>query len=162
MSAEKKSKRIKPRNLNKPFIIFLFVFLFLFSSIPSVYFYLQFKKAESRLGNPVLGAKDQVKGVITSVGKLIRLPTDENPTVATISNIDNLKKQQPFFANSKNGDKVLIYTKNKKIIIYDPVGNTIVDVGPLTITSATDTAQTTPTPTITPAKKPNLTPTVKK
>ena len=51
--------------------------------------------------------------LIATVGKLISLPTDEKPTIATVTDIEKVK-DQPFFKSAKNGDKVLIYTKAQK------------------------------------------------
>ena len=66
------------------------------------------------------------------VGKLIVLPEGEQPTVATVSDAESLR-EQPFFAQAKNGYKVLIYTNARKAILYDPLSNKIVDVAPLNI-----------------------------
>ncbi len=70
--------------------------------------------------------------LVSQVGKLIALPSDEKPTVATITDIDKLK-DQPFFKNAKNGDKVLIYTNAKKAILYRESENRIVEVGAVNI-----------------------------
>ena len=60
------------------------------------------------------------------------LPTGESPNVATIIDKDKLK-DQAFFNNAENGDKVLIYTKAQKAIIYRPSTNKIINVGPITL-----------------------------
>ena len=70
--------------------------------------------------------------VIMAVGKLMVLPTDETPTMATVSDPEKLK-DQAFFVNAKVGDKVLIYTKSKKAILYSPTQNKIVEVSPLNV-----------------------------
>jgi len=62
---------------------------------------------------------------------IILLP-DEVPTVATVQNPEKLK-DQPFFAQAKAGDKVLVYSIAKKVYLYDPVNNIIVNVAPLSI-----------------------------
>ncbi len=46
-------------------------------------------------------------------------------------------KGQPFFANAQVGDKVLIYYKAKKAILYNPTDNKIVEVGPISDPQAT-------------------------
>ena len=76
---------------------------------------------------------------MTQVSRLIVLPTGEDPTLATVSNIDVLRSQ-PFFANSKNGDKVLIYVKARKAILYDEVNNKIVEVAPINIGDSSSSA----------------------
>jgi hypothetical protein len=79
---------------------------------------------------------------------LIILPTSEDPTVATVTDVEKLK-DQPFFANAKNGDKVLIYTQAKKAILFDPVANKIVEVAPINIGDSTKAKTSTPKPVTT-------------
>lgn len=67
---------------------------------------------------------------VERVGKLILLPTDEEPQIIPIA--DALKlKDQPFFKNARDGNILLIYSKNKKAILYDPQVNQIINVAPL-------------------------------
>jgi hypothetical protein len=77
-------------------------------------------------------AQAEVDMLVTEVGKLLALPTDEKPTVATITDVEKLK-EQVFFKNASNGDKVLIYTKSKKAILYRPSEKKIVEVGAVNI-----------------------------
>ncbi len=91
--------------------------------------------------NPEQAQRKEVQNLVAAVGKLMVLPTDEQPVIATVADPEKLK-DQPFFANAKKGDKVLIYNSARKAILYDPVENRIVDVAPLNIG-----AQPTPTPT---------------
>lgn len=71
---------------------------------------------------------------IADVSKLMVLPQDETPTLATVTDIKKLEGQ-PFFANAKEGDKVLIYTNNKKVILYSPSMNKIIEVGSVNLNS---------------------------
>lgn len=82
--------------------------------------------------------EEQKQKLIVEISKLIELPVDEQPTVVTIADINKLK-DQPFFAKAKNGDKVLIYSGNKKAYLYDPVAKKIIDVAPVSLGS--DSAQ---------------------
>ena len=82
--------------------------------------------------NPQQLAQEEATAVVERVGKLIVLPEGEQPTVATVTDPERLR-DQPFFAKAKRGDKVLIYTNAKKAILYDPVGNKIVEAAPLNI-----------------------------
>ncbi len=65
--------------------------------------------------------------IIAAVGRLILLPSDEQPTVATVANLDALK-DQPLFRNAKIGDKVLLYSRTHKAVLYDPVADRVIDV----------------------------------
>lgn len=76
-------------------------------------------------------AKQEVNKLLERVGKLIVLPAEEEPTVATIADVEALKKEQSFYIDAKNGDKVLIYMQAKKAIIYDEERNILVNVGPI-------------------------------
>ncbi len=72
------------------------------------------------------------QNLVTEVGKLMILPSNETPTVATVNDKDKLKGQA-FFATAQNGDKVLIYTGIKKAILYRPSIHKIVDVVPVAV-----------------------------
>ena len=71
--------------------------------------------------------KDQIEATILSakVGKLMSLPTDEQPSIETITDLA-LLKDKPFFINAEVGDKVLIYEKAKIAILYRPSKNIII------------------------------------
>ena len=64
-----------------------------------------------------------------AVGKLIVLPTDQQPTVATIQDVAALSKEQPFFIGAEDGDKLLIYSD--KAIIYSVKNGKLINVGPV-------------------------------
>lgn len=106
--------------------------LLIATSVPGVYFYIQYKKAAERLANPGLFAQEETSTIIASVGKLMMLPADETPTVANINDKDKLANQ-PFFTRAQNGDKVLIYTNAKKAILYRQSINKIIEVAPINI-----------------------------
>jgi len=78
-------------------------------------------------------AKEEIAQLTALVGKLIVLPADEEPVVATILDVEKLSKDQPFYRNAKNGDKVLIYIKAQQAIVYDAVRNILVNVGPVSV-----------------------------
>ncbi|MEK9176360.1 MAG: LytR C-terminal domain-containing protein [Patescibacteria group bacterium] len=89
-------------------------------------FYL-YKQISVNKNKPSPAAASEIKDLTQKVGKLIDLPMSETPTVATVSDITKLK-DQPFFAKAQNGDKVLIYQKAKKAILYRPGENKIIEV----------------------------------
>ncbi|MEN9622140.1 MAG: hypothetical protein RLZZ67_574 [Candidatus Parcubacteria bacterium] len=80
--------------------------------------------------NPAELNAQEVKDVAARISKLMVLPSDELPTLATVSDPEKLK-DQPFFANAKAGFKVLVYTKAQKAVLYDPTANKIVEVAPI-------------------------------
>lgn len=89
-------------------------------------------------------AKEEVARLAAKVGKLIMVPTDEEPVVATILDVEKLAVDQPFYRDAKNGDKVLIYMKAQRAIIYDETQNILINVGPVNIEGGA--SQPTPTP----------------
>lgn len=91
------------------------------------YFAYQWYTAEK---NPQAAAKEEVTELVEHVSKFILLPEGETPTVATVSDPDALK-DQPFFAQAKKGDKVLIYAQSKKAILYSVLHDKILEVAPL-------------------------------
>jgi uncharacterized protein YneF (UPF0154 family) len=120
-------KKTKSKKLLPILIIVLLVIL----SLTTIYFYQKYQNAKKLLSNPTQVNKEEVKSLLAKVGKLIDLPKEE-PTVATVTDKEKLK-DQAFFANAKNGDKVIIYMKAKTAILYDPVSNKIRSVSPLNI-----------------------------
>lgn len=74
----------------------------------------------------------QQKKLIETIGRLIELPTDEKPTIATVADVEKLKNQ-PFFLHAQNGDILLIYPTAKKAILYRPTLNKIIEVAPIAI-----------------------------
>lgn len=87
-------------------------------------------------------ARKEAEEMVKVVGKLILLPQDELPTVATVSDPTKLAGQA-FFAKAKVGDKVLLYPNARKAYLYDPAANRVLEVAPINLG---DTAATNPTP----------------
>lgn len=77
--------------------------------------------------NPNLASQEENKEIIEKVGKLMELPKDDTPTVATVTDKEKIK-EQAFFKDAENEDKVLIYVKGEKAILYRPSTNKIISV----------------------------------
>lgn len=119
----------------------LILFLLLIGTTAAAYFFwskvAEFKESPQKL------AQQEVRALVSRVSQLMVLPEGEDPTVATVQDPEKLK-DQPFFANAKKGDKVLIYTNAKRAILYDPVANKILEVAPVNI--GTPQGASTPAP----------------
>lgn len=102
------------------------------AAIPTVYFYAQNKNNEKKLNDlqQKTQSSNDLNTVVGQVGKLVVLPSDEQPSLATVSDAAKLQGN-PFFASAANGDKVLVYNKAKKAILYRPSLNKIVEMAPL-------------------------------
>jgi hypothetical protein len=128
-----------------PMIIFV---LFLFMSGVAVYEWYSMQKLKAELG---IAPTEDVSKLVAEVGKLIVLPKDETPTVATVADPEALK-DQPFFANAQKGDKVLIFTKAQRAILYNPATKKIVEVAPINISNNIPTTPS-PSPKSSPSPK---------
>jgi len=98
----------------------------------SYYFFNKYKKTQALLSNPTLAAKEEVKKITDQVSKLMMLPTKEEPIVVTVLDKKKLKDQD-FFKNAQNGDKVVVYSVSKQAILYRPSINKIIQVAPLNL-----------------------------
>lgn len=118
--------------------------IFLAALLAAGYFYYQFQQVKK---NPERLTQQEIQDLEKRVGKLMLLPTGEEPQLATVTDADKIKQEQQFFVNAENGDKVLIYKQAKKAILYRPNANMIIEVGPVTLDDGV--TQSTPTPTLT-------------
>jgi len=116
------------------------VIILVLGAAGGLFYFFQYQKAQNLLKNPVLAASIERDALTKKIGALMELPKDENPTVATVSDASKLKGQT-FFAKAKNGDKLLIYSKSKQAILYDPTANKIIQVGPINIGQSSQSAQ---------------------
>jgi len=111
-------------------IIFLIIIIIAIGGIyGTVHFYNKYK---SLTVDANAKAQEETKKLVNTLGRLIELPKDEMPTVATISDISKLKGQT-FFSSAKNGDILFAYTASMKAILYRPSTNKIINVAPITI-----------------------------
>ena len=110
------------------------------------------KKEIAGLSNPQEAARAETDRIKEAVGKLIELPANESPTIATVVDAEKLRSQA-FFANAQNGDRVLMFPQAKKAVLYRPSTNKVIEVAPINIGAGTTSQTTTTTPTTT-TKKP--------
>jgi len=121
--------KLFPKNVRIKNIALVFVIVGLAGS--AIYFQRQYSDLRE---NPNRIIQAETKALLADIGKLMVLPTDEQPVVATVNDPEQLSDQN-FFNNAKIGDKVLIYAKNGKAILYDPVIKKIIDIAPLNISN---------------------------
>jgi len=76
-------------------------------------------------------AEQEISDIVNKVKRHMQLSESDTPSVATIADVEKLSKQQPFFQNAANGDKLLVY--KDKAIIYSVDKDLIINVGPVTI-----------------------------
>lgn len=85
-------------------------------------------------------SREAAKQIIDRVRKLIDIPTDIEPTVATIVDVDTLRTRNAFYNKAENGDHLIVTID--RAILYDPDANIILDVVPVQITPAGGVAPT--------------------
>lgn len=123
-----------PRSIKFASVIVLVILLGV-----GAFFAYQFTTLQKQVKNDVqLSTKPN--DLIAEVGKLVELPINEEPKIATVSDVTQLKDRE-FFAQARNGDKVLIYEKAKKAILYRPSTKKVIDIGPVNV-EASPSAET--------------------
>ncbi len=64
--------------------------------------------------------------ILTKVTMLTEVPYDEIPVIATVKDVEKLKNQM-FFSRAQIGDKLLIYNKARRALLYRPHNNKIIE-----------------------------------
>jgi hypothetical protein len=130
-------------------ILFLtFLVVAVVGILGTTYYYRQYQALKN---NPNIVAQKETERLVALLGKIIELPKNETPTIATISDKEKLK-DQPFFSTAENGDILFAYNTAMKAILYRPSINKIINVAPITINQPQDVTQgvkkTTPVPAV--------------
>ena len=124
-------KRVTKKNM--PWLIIVVLVLI------SGFLFWQYHQAQNKLQiSDGTASSQQVSQLINKVRRLAVLPASETPTVATVVHADKLRSQS-FFVNAQDGDKVLVYSKEKEAILYRPSTNQIVTIAPVNVTSTGST-----------------------
>ena len=120
----------------KNIVIAVLVIILVGAAGTAYYFYNEYQKSQEALNNPEKTAQEETQRLIDQMSQLIALPEADiangEPTLATVQDKEKLKDQE-FFANAENGDKVLIYANAKKAFLYRPTTNKVINVAPVTI-----------------------------
>lgn len=118
---------MQKKSLLRNSIFYILLVLFFFSVGTSFYFYKKINELKAIPQAP----QNETVDLVEKVSKIILLPEGELPTIATVSNPEELRSQ-PFFEKAKVGDKVLLYQIAKKAYLYDPTANKIIEVSSIT------------------------------
>lgn len=124
-----------------PIIVVLSTLLFVALAVAG-YFYYQYRQS------PKVQSAEEIKNLKEEIGMIFELPTDEEPTLATVTDREKLA-EQPFFQKAENGDKVLIYSNSGRAVLYRPSVKKIIDVTSVNVTkpAADVPAETAPSAT---------------
>jgi len=140
---DEKTKSVKRLSFKRLFFIIIFI-LAIGGTATSVYYFKQYRDLKA---NPNLEAQKETEDLVQALGKLMELPSDETPTVATISDKEKLKDQS-FFVKAENGDKLIAFTKAMQAILYRPSTNKIINVAPIIIDQEEVTKQNNSAPVL--------------
>lgn len=122
------------------------------------YFLIRYRRAQALLANPQEAAKVEVANTVKKLSALVELPSGEEPTVATVTDVEKLR-DKPFFARAQDGDRVVVYTNAKRAILFRPSTGKIIEMSSLIMPDATN-PETTPAASPTPETTVPLTVTV--
>jgi hypothetical protein len=128
----KKPKQPKPprqRKAPRGYLPWLIVIVLLLASL---FLYDQYREAKRKLEAGTTKNSQQVTDTVSRVSKLILLPTNETPTIVTVKDASKLKGEA-FYTDAKDGDVTLVYSKQKRAILYRPSQNIIVNVAAVTV-----------------------------
>lgn len=88
---------------------------------------------------PANAVATDTANVLSAVGKLVDLPSDETPQVVPISDIA-LFQNQPFFARARVGDALIVFIKNHVAVLYSPENNKIINMSKISVVLPPSTA----------------------
>lgn len=113
-------------------VVRLFIVVLVALSGFLVYQYIHSQNEVKRLSNPQESAREETRQLTAKLGRLVEIPTNETPTIATVSDVSKLK-DQPFYAKAQNGDKVLIFSQAKRAFLYRPSTDKVIELAPINI-----------------------------
>ncbi|MDB5169141.1 MAG: hypothetical protein JWO41_497 [Candidatus Saccharibacteria bacterium] len=105
----------------------------------SLFMFVQYRDAKTKL-QPAAATKKQVTSLVGKVDKLAVIPKDETPLVITVSHAAQVNNQT-FYRDAQDGDKVLVFNKAKKAILYRPSTDQIVNIAPVNVGANTTPVQ---------------------
>ena len=114
--------KLTKRNLKRAFVVLAAVAVAIL-----IWQYLDARAELNRFNDPVKAVEAESKDLVGQVSKIMILPNGEQPVPAEVSD-ESRFADNPAFAGVKNGDKLLIYQEQRKVIIYRPSTNQIVNV----------------------------------
>lgn len=135
----------------KKIIIYVGVLVATILIVGSILYFLNLNKTGTQAS--------EVPELVLKIGRIVELPANETPTLATVSDKSKLAGQA-FFLNAENGDKVLIYEKSGKAILFRPATNKIINMSSINApVSNQNTPSSSPSAETTVSNSPTQTPT---
>lgn len=135
----------------------LLAIVFLLMLCSTIFFYIKYQEAQDVLSATSGSNAQEVAEVVRKVSRHIVLPENEQPTLATVSEVDKLRVQN-FFLKAENGDKVLIYPQARKAYLYRPRTDKLIEVSPIAVGDESATTPQNSQATQLPTTQPQVTP----
>lgn len=111
------------------------VFVLMMVIVGGAYGYYQYQLSQ----NPAVIYARKLKSMTDIVGQQVKLPNNEQPVVATVTDVTKLPKEA-FFKNAQDGDKILLYKKDKEAILYRPATGKVITYATLDFENQTSTS----------------------
>lgn len=132
MQSNTKSSSRSSRKVNG--LVAILVVVLLLVAGAGTYFYMQYRDLKDSANVSQEAADAKAQKIKDKVAKLMVVPADELPTLATIDDVEKLK-DQPFFDGAQNGDTLLLFPQARRAIIYREGENRLINVGPIAIST---------------------------
>lgn len=118
--------------------------------------YYWYNRYQTVVTSPQAGSAEEIQAIVKKLSAFMDLP-DETPSIVTVTDREKLQNQE-FFKKAANGDKIIIYEASRRVILYRPSTNRVIDVAPLVFNDTTqDTQQLVPQTKPTPFIEPDMT-----
>ena len=117
------TKRFTPKKRKFALIAIVFIFLVAGTTTGIVLWNRSHPKADS---------KQEALQLVDKLKDIVDLPTDETPSIAEVKDVTKLS-DQPFYNIAQNGDKVLVYQKAGKALLYRPSTKKVIEYTPVNI-----------------------------
>jgi hypothetical protein len=134
----------KPKK-KSPILTILLITLFFALGIGAGYFaydYLTSQGVLDKINDPEYVSQlqeQQIENTLSDLREIMLLP-DEQPTIATLVDVEALKEENPeFYKNAKNGDLLVIYSE--KAILFREDDGKIINVAPVFLEPAEGTTE---------------------
>jgi hypothetical protein len=87
---------------------------------------------QTKRSDPNIKAEKEITATLAKVGALMNLPENERPALVTVVDKSKLNTEA-FFSRVENGDQILVYGQSRKVIIYRPETNKIIEASIFTL-----------------------------
>lgn len=131
--SESNTKNTKKSKTRSKIIVVLNILLILSLMTGIVFLYIKYAESHAMVSKLSTAEgqqefnKKELYAILADMRRLVELPSGEEPSIATMVNVDKVKNIE-FYNNAQNGDRVVEYSDSKIRYIYRPSNKTIINV----------------------------------